>query len=44
MFAFSLTSGVLSALCWLLRAELSKTDEQRDTFDSYLQLETCEGV
>ena len=44
MCAFSPTSGVLSAPCWLLDAELNKTDEERDTFDSYLQVETFKKV
>lgn len=30
--------GVLSAPCWLLDAELSKTDEKWGILDSYLQL------
>lgn len=40
MSAFSPTSGVLPAPCWLLDAELSKTDEEGDIFGCYLQLET----
>lgn len=40
MSAFSPTSGVLSAPCWWLYGELNKTDEDRDIFSVYPQLET----
>lgn len=44
MSAFSPASGVLSAPCCLLDAELNKADEERDVSDGYLQLETSKKV
>lgn len=44
MSAFSLASGALSAPCWLLDAELNKTDEDRGIFGTYLQLEMSKRV